>query len=179
MNDLKAQDKRVVLYAGAMGPPNGLELLIETASLLERTEPNVHFFLVGGGASQDALQHQARHLKNVEFWREVDRPVAQAAMRLSDCAVSIYRKSELFENGISPNKLFDYCLFAPRCVISCDESALAGLENLATYRCDPADAMLLGQTLLSALRTPARTTEERVALVRPFEYTQLAKRFFC
>src|SRR5262249_40857997 len=49
MDELKMKDKRLVLYAGAMGPPNGLGLLIEAASLLEHKEPDVHFLLVGGG----------------------------------------------------------------------------------------------------------------------------------
>lgn len=177
MNELKLSDKKLILYAGAMGPPNGLELLIEAASLLEHKEPDIHFLLVGGGASQSSLRSQARHLKNIDFWREVDRPIAQAAMRISDCAVSIYRKSALFDKGISPNKLFDYCLFAPRCVIACEPEGLVGLENLATCRCDPADAGLLAQTLVNVLRTPSRAIEERITRVSPFSYSQLAKSF--
>jgi hypothetical protein len=86
------------------------------------------------------------------------------------------RKNALFHHGISPNKLFDYCLFAPRSVIACEQKVLTNLERLVTARCEP-DPAALAETIVSALRTPERPLHERIAVAEQFSYSALAARF--
>lgn len=175
INLLKQQSKRIVLYAGSMGPPNALEIIIDAASALSRSNPEIHLILIGSGTSQAQLKQRAAKLPNVEFQDEVDRPIVHRMLQASDCAVVSFHKHALFFNGISPNKLFDYCLFAPRSVIACEQKALAGLEDLVTLRCQPDDPAALAEALLSALRAPERDLAERSLIVRRFSYSRLAE----
>jgi glycosyltransferase involved in cell wall biosynthesis len=96
-------------YAGAHGPANGLEAVLDAAALL-RDERRAAFDLVGDGPSKSALveRARARGLHNVRF-RE---PIAKNAMPtfLADCdaGLMVLKDVPLFAFGVSPNKLFDY-----------------------------------------------------------------------
>ena len=96
-------------YAGAHGPANGLEAVLDAATLL-RDEPRVTFDFLGDGPSKAALVQRARsdNLDNVRF-RE---PIAKSAMPsfLAECdgGLMVLKDVPLFAFGVSPNKLFDY-----------------------------------------------------------------------
>jgi glycosyltransferase involved in cell wall biosynthesis len=174
---MREQGKRVILYAGAMGPPNAMEVVVDAAAALVATSPEIHFVLIGSGISRAQLEQRAANLPNVEFHNEVERPIVHAILRASDCAVVSFHKNTLYHHGISPNKLFDYCLFAPRTVIACERSVLTGLEDLVTLRCAPDDPAALAQALAESLRSPERPLDQRLAATRPFSYSELAARY--
>jgi glycosyltransferase involved in cell wall biosynthesis len=173
---LRGQGRQVVIYAGAMGPPNALEVILAAARRLLDADPRVHFILIGEGIARQRLQSQARALANLEFANEVERPVVHGLLREADCAVIALRRSALYRHGISPNKLFDYCLFAPRMVVACEAIALAGLKSLVHERCEPEDGGELASSIAAALAGPPRPLEERIAAVGKFSYARLAKR---
>lgn len=177
INLLKQQGRRVVLYGGGMGPPNAVEALLDAASILGKASPEIHFVMIGSGTSQAALKQRAATLANVEFHDEVERSVVHGMLHASDCAVVAFHKNALYHHGISPNKLFDYCLFAPRSVIACEARALAGLEDLVTARCAPDDPDALAAALRAALDGPARQRDDRVAVARRYSYSVLAARY--
>ncbi len=177
INVLKHQGRRVVLYAGGMGPPNAVEAILDAASILGKASPEIHFVMIGSGTSQAALKQRATTLANVEFHDEVERSVVHGMLHASDCAVVAFHKNALYHHGISPNKLFDYCLFAPRSVIACEERALAGLEDLVTARCAPDDPGALAAALRAALEGPARQRDDRVTVARRYSYSALAARY--
>jgi glycosyltransferase involved in cell wall biosynthesis len=177
INRIREQGKRVVLYAGAMGPPNALEVIVDAASALVTTNPEIHFMLIGSGISRAQLEQRAANLPNVEFQNEVERPVVHAMLRQSDCAVIALHGHAHYDHGISPNKLFDYSLFAPRSVIACERPALAGLEDLVTLRCDPDDPAVLARALLTAMAGPVRSLAERISATQRFSYSELAARY--
>lgn len=174
---LKAQGKRVILYAGSMGPPNAMETIVDAAAILSSSNPDIHFVLVGSGTARNELEQRASRLSNVEFHDEIERPVVHAILRSSDCAVVSFHNSALYDYGISPNKIFDYCLCAPRSVIACDRKALAGLEDLVTTRCAPDDPGALAQSLTSTLGAPEDPLERRMAAIERFSYSVLATRY--
>ncbi|MCC8952063.1 glycosyltransferase family 4 protein [Bradyrhizobium sp. Pear77] len=177
INQLRHQGRRVVLYAGGMGPPNAVEVILDTASVLGRTRPEIFFVLIGSGTSHGALKQRAAALANVEFQDEVDRSIVHGMLHASDCAVVAFHKNALYHHGISPNKLFDYCLFAPRSVIACEEPALAGLGDLVTARCAPDDPAVLAASLSAALDGRARARDDRVAIAQRYSYSTLAARY--
>jgi glycosyltransferase involved in cell wall biosynthesis len=177
LSGFKQQGKRVVLYAGSMGPPNGVEVIVDAARVLSMRGSAVQLVLIGSGTSRVELEQRAAGLPNVQFFEEVDRPIAHAMMQGADCAVVSFRKTPLFHHGISPNKLFDYCLFAPRTVIACDPEALGGFEDLITVRSEPDDPVALAAAFNSALLLPPRAREERIALARRFSYAELGARY--
>ena len=163
---MKQQGRRVVLYAGGMGPPNAMEVIVDAASVLSRTNPEIYFILIGSGTSRAQLKERAAKLPNVEFQDEVDRSIVHGMLHASDCAVVSFHKNALYHHGISPNKLFDYCLFAPRSVIACEQKALAGLEDLVTLRCEPDDPAALAESLIVALQAPERGLTERSSICK-------------
>ncbi|AUC98336.1 hypothetical protein CWS35_31865 [Bradyrhizobium sp. SK17] len=177
INVLKQQGRRVVLYAGGMGPPNAVEAILDAASILGNASPEIQFVMIGSGTSRAALKQRAATLANVEFHDEVERSVVHGMLHASDCAVVAFHKNTLYHHGISPNKLFDYCLFAPRSVIACEARALAGLEDLVTARCAPDDPNALAAALRVALEGPARQRDDRVAVARRYSYSALAARY--
>lgn len=175
--DLKMRGKQVVIYAGAMGPANAMEIILGAARRLARMESRVHFILVGGRPDRDRLRAQAGDPANLDFVDEVERPIAHALLRASDCAVIAFHRNALYDHGISPNKLFDHCLFAPRSVIACSTKALAGLAGLGGTRCEPDDPEALASAIMTTLAAPARPVNERIAASGKFSYSLLAERY--
>lgn len=177
IRQIKKKGKKTVIYAGGMGPPNAMEVIIDAARALNVSNPEIYFILVGSGSSTSQLGQRAADLLNVEFHDEVDRSIVHGMLHASDCAVVSFHKNQLYYYGISPNKLFDYCLFAPRSVIACEERALAGLDDLVTFRCAPDDPGKLAEALASALQSQERPLQERIAIAEQFSYSTLAARY--
>jgi glycosyltransferase involved in cell wall biosynthesis len=177
INLLKQRGKRIVLYAGGMGPPNAMEIIVDAAHMLARTDPDIFFMLIGSGTSRVQLEQRAASLSNLEFQDEVDRSIVHGMLNASDCAVVSFHKNALYHHGLSPNKLFDYCLFAPRSVIACERNALTGLEDLVTTRCEPDDPSTLAEALRSALRGPERSLNDRIEAAKQYSYSELAARY--
>lgn len=100
----------VAVYAGAHGPANGLEAVLDAAAELILELPDVTFLLIGNGVCKPSLVQQAgdRGLHNVVF----AAPVAKESMAdvLAACQVGLHVLADvpLFRYGVSPNKLFDY-----------------------------------------------------------------------
>lgn len=177
INLMKQQGRRIVLYAGGMGPPNAMEVIVDAASALAKTDPEIFFMLIGSGTSRAQLEQRAANLFNLEFQNEVDRSIVHSMLNASDCAVVSFHNNALYRHGLSPNKLFDYCLFAPRSVICCEQKALTGLEDLVTTRCSPDDPSALAEALRSALRGPERSLDNRIEATKPYSYSELAARY--
>jgi glycosyltransferase involved in cell wall biosynthesis len=177
INLIKQQGRRVILYAGGMGPPNAMEVILDAAAVLSSTNPDIYFVLIGSGTSRAELKQRAAALANVEFLDEVDRSIVHGMLNASDCAVVSFHKNALYHHGISPNKLFDYCLFARRSIIACEDKALAGLEDLVTSRCEPDNPAALARALVTALGGPERPPGERIAIAERYSYSSLAARY--
>ena len=154
-----------------------MEVVVDAAAALAATNPEIYFVLIGSGISRAQLEQRAANLPNVEFQNEVERPIVHGILRASDCAVVSFHKNALYDHGISPNKLFDYCLFAPRTVIACEQKALTGYEDLVTLRCAPDDPATLAQALIAALQGPEQPLDQRIAATARFSYSELAARY--
>jgi glycosyltransferase involved in cell wall biosynthesis len=98
------------VYAGAHGPLNGLDVLIEAAALVA-DDPRLHFRLVGDGAAKAELQAMAaaRKLTNVTFDDPVPKREMTGVLADADVGLMLLKSADLFSFGVSPNKLFDYC----------------------------------------------------------------------
>jgi glycosyltransferase involved in cell wall biosynthesis len=102
-------DRMRVVYAGAHGPANGLDVVLEAAALL-RDDTRVSFLFVGDGPAKDALVRQARSsdLSNVEFLEPVSKARIPQLLATCDAGLMVLKDIPLFAFGVSPNKLFDY-----------------------------------------------------------------------
>lgn len=152
-----------LLYAGAVGPANGLDVVLDAADRL-RSEVDIRFLLVGDGPAKDALVQVAedRHLRNIEFRPPVPRSKLPELFATADAGLMVLKDAPLFRFGVSPNKLFDY-LGAGLPVVCNVAGEVAELLAEAGAGEQAADAS--GAALADAiLRLRARSPAERAAM---------------
>ena len=102
---------QVFVYAGAHGPANGLDLLLDAASELQRRgRDDLRLLLVGDGPEKRRLLDRCREerLTNVALHDPVPKQSIPALLRVAAGGLMILEDVALFKYGVSPNKLFDY-----------------------------------------------------------------------
>jgi glycosyltransferase involved in cell wall biosynthesis len=101
-------EKFTAIYAGAHGPANGLDLLLDAAQAV-RDLP-LEIILVGGGIEKAKLQADAarRGLGNVRFMDPVPKEEIPDLLNAADLGLHVLADVELFRTAVSPNKVFDY-----------------------------------------------------------------------
>lgn len=110
----RADGKFVVLYAGALGPPNNVDILIRAAAQLRSEgDDKIRILIVGRGESQSELASLIDELDLrdcVGLYSQVSKPHALALMKAADAGYISLKPMPIFRHGISPNKLYDYML---------------------------------------------------------------------
>ena len=98
----------VIVYAGAHGPANGLDLALDAADKLQDTD--ALFVFVGDGVvKQDLIADaSARGLDNVEFRDPISKDSIPELFAAADIGLHCLADVALFHHGVSPNKLYDY-----------------------------------------------------------------------
>lgn len=101
-------DKRTFVYAGAHGPANGLDLLIDAAATLSDT--NIEIVMVGDGVAKADLVALAESsgVANVRFMDPIPKQAIPELLAAADVGVHVLADVPLFRYGVSPNKVFDY-----------------------------------------------------------------------
>lgn len=134
-----------VVYAGAHGPANGLNLVLDAAEKLQGT-PAV-FHLVGAGVAKTELMRDAdsRRLTNVHFHDPVPKERIPEVFAASDAGLHCLADHDLFTKGVSPNKLYDY-MAAGLPVITNTRGEVASIveeagSGFAVGPCEIADAV--------------------------------------
>jgi len=114
----KLKDKFVVLYAGAHGMSNDLEVVLECASLLEENRA-IQFVLLGDGKEKAHLQVRAAKLglRNVLFLPPVPKSGMAEALAGADACIAILKPLEEYKTTY-PNKVFDYMAAARPVVLA-------------------------------------------------------------
>lgn len=99
-----------LVYAGAHGPANGLDVLLDGAERLGTAGHPARFVLIGDGPAKAALVADAarRGLRNVEFRDPVPKAELARILADADAGLMLLRDAPLFAFAVSPNKLFDY-----------------------------------------------------------------------
>ncbi len=100
----------VAVYAGAHGPANGLDLLLDAAREVRGELPELEVVLVGDGVEKPSLVERVRRdrLTNVRFLDPIPKTEMPALLGAADIGVHVLADVPLFRYGVSPNKLFDY-----------------------------------------------------------------------
>lgn len=109
--NLRGKGKFVVVYPGAMGPPNNMLPLLRAAGLLfKNNAAPIEFILMGTGGDVPTLKTfaQVEGLSNVHFFDQSSRQVALSLMHEADAGYVSVRRLSLYKHGISFNKLFEY-----------------------------------------------------------------------
>ena len=100
----------IAVYAGAHGPANGLDLLLDAAKEVASDVPSLRVVLVGDGVDKKRLQRRvaAEHIANVELRDPVPKSDMPKVLAAADIGLHVLADVDLFKYGVSPNKLFDY-----------------------------------------------------------------------
>lgn len=81
-----------VVYAGNIGTMQNVDVVVETAKLMQ-DEEDIHFHIFGDGMYKERLQHEAERLSNISFW----------PMQPSELAPSIYAMADVNVIPLAPN----------------------------------------------------------------------------
>lgn len=105
------------IFAGAHGPKDGLDFILEAAHEL----PEAKFVLMGSGTAKPAAMAKAQsaNLSNVEFWDSVPKSSLMRILAAFDVGIHSVSKLSVFEQGMSPNKIFDYVAAGIPAVSNC------------------------------------------------------------
>ena len=147
------KDKLVAVFTGAHGIANGLDAVLDVASILkERNSNDVEIQFIGDGKLKPLLMERAikENLDNCVFIDPMPKPSLFRYLRESaDVGLMILDNIPAFYNGTSPNKFFDYLsLGLP--VINNYPGWLAKLitENQCGVAVSPRDTVQFADTLV-------------------------------
>ncbi len=183
---LRAAGRKVLGYAGSMGLPNALDVLLDAARLL-KNEPGsqpLAIVMVGGGHERERLAARVRDegLSNVAMFPPVPKTQIPTLLAAFDIAYIGWQRTPIYRFGIAPNKLMDY-MMAGRAVLHSVEAgndpvfeAGAGL----TVAAEDAVAVAAGARQLAALPDAARAAmgaRGRAFVLAQHSYPVLARRF--
>ena len=177
-----AAGRTVVGYAGSMGLPNALDVLLDAAGLLR--DSAIAIVMVGDGHERARLARriQAERLAQVSLLLPIPKAQIPALLAQLDIAYIGWQRVPIYRFGIAPNKLMDYMMAA----LPVLHSVAAGNDPVAESGCgltvepeSPA-AVAAGLRRLAAL--PAAERQAMGARGRAFvlahhSYPVLAQRF--
>lgn len=117
------ENKKVVMYFGALGEANNIAVILRAAQSLLQQE-DILFVLIGDGMKRGVLQNmaQAMELHNTVFLDAVPKHQASAYLNAADICVVTLQDIPLFKGAI-PTKLLDY--------MACAKPVLCGIEGEA------------------------------------------------
>lgn len=104
------KNKKIIGYCGTLGIANALHNLIEVARLVKESHPDLFFALVGKGPEKDNLSSliDKYQLDNIKIYDVIPKKQVQSFLKMNYINAITWNDSELYEYGISPNKIFDY-----------------------------------------------------------------------
>ena len=157
----RAGDRDVVLYAGAQGVSNGLDVVLDAMDVLRTDDPTIYgrvaIVLIGDGGRHGALVADARQRghDHVFFHPPIGKPaVGEALVRASFLLVS-FADAPTYDYGLSPNKLFDYLAAARPVLLASRLSDTPVDEAAAGRRFEPGSGRSLALCIADLVRTPA------------------------
>jgi glycosyltransferase involved in cell wall biosynthesis len=148
----------LVLYAGAHGMSNDLQVVLQAADRL-RGQDNIRFVFLGDGKEKNSLVAEAAkmELPNVVFLPPVPKDEMPAALAASDACIAILKPIPLY-NTVYPNKVFDY-MAAGKPVILAIEGVIREVVDQAHagIPVPPGDSKALAEAILRLAQNPTET----------------------
>ena len=107
----KAIGEFIIGYTGAHGTPNALgQLLRATLILKNKKINNYHIIMIGDGIEKDRLIEfsNKNNLDNITFFDSVNKDRIETIINEFDLCYIASLKKDIYQYGVSPNKLFEY-----------------------------------------------------------------------
>ena len=172
----------IVGYAGSMGRPNALDVLLDAARLL--ADRPLRFVMVGDGHERERLAARisAEGLAQVALLPPIPKAQVPAFLAAIDIAYLGWQRQPLYRFGIAPNKLMDY-MMAARPVL---HSVEAGNDPVAESGCgltvapESPEAVARGLRQLAAMSPRERRQfgeRGRAYVLKHHAYPVLARQF--
>jgi glycosyltransferase involved in cell wall biosynthesis len=162
------EDPFSVMYAGAHGLSNTLDLVLDAAGLLREEgwgPDRVVFRLVGDGPDKRRLQERADRegLDNVRFEAPVPKEEIHRVLQEADAFVRPLEDSPLYRWGASPNKVFDYMACGRPTVYGSPTNSNPIADSGGGVTVPPGDARALAEAVQALAELPL---EDRWAMGR-------------
>jgi glycosyltransferase involved in cell wall biosynthesis len=177
------QNKFIALYAGVHGVAQGLETVLQAATILAGQQ-EIRFAFVGEGPCKNELLKSAsdKGLTNVDFLQQVATDEISKYISLSKACIVPLRKKELFK-GALPSKIFDNWSCGKPIILSIDGEARKELEEAqGGIFVEPEDSEGMARAVLEMYRDQDRARQmgengkqyiHRKGLIRSLQAQQL------
>lgn len=158
LRELGIAEQSVVLYAGNMGRPNDLDVLVEAADRL-RANAAIRFVFLGAGVRRTRLESQLRNRSLCNAVLLEPRPRSEQRLFLNACDVAVVSLVRGMRGVGVPSRLYNiFAAGRPAIVIGDDssEAALLVKEIGAGWVVEPGDVDKLVSAIADALSVPDR-----------------------
>lgn len=100
-------DKFIIGYTGTIGIANAMDSFCEAAKFLEENR-DILFVIVGNGKEKQKLHDKYSSQDNILFIDPIPKKQVQSMLDLFDVCFIGWNKENIYNYGISANKMFDY-----------------------------------------------------------------------
>ena len=107
-----SHDPFTIIYLGSHGKANQLDIIIDAAIALEKYPNKIEFQLIGNGPEKKRLQQKAANYPHIRFLDAVPKNQVSDYLSKGDAFILALSETELYEYGVSLNKLYDYMIMA-------------------------------------------------------------------
>ena len=180
---LGAEGKFLVCYAGTMGMAHGLETLLDAATRLRVENPAVMFLLVGEGAEKERIKALAQDqgLGNVCFLDQQPREKIPAIISASDVCLVLLKKTDVFKTVI-PTKMLEFMACSRPVIVGVNGQARQIVEQAGGgIVIEPENATELAQAINHLAANPAHGAtlgqKGREHILRHFSRQQTAEKY--
>ncbi len=160
------EDDRVAIFTGAHGIANGLDAVLDAASVLIKLErPDIKLVFIGEGNQKKRLLERAKKegLTNCLFLDPIPKIELASILNAADVGLMILDNVPAFYYGTSPNKFFDY-IASGLPVLNNYPGWLADL--ITKYDCGeavpPEDPEAFARTLIKMTDDPAHLRQQGI-----------------
>lgn len=95
-----------ICYTGLIGAANKVDVILEAMSKIE--DKSVYLYLLGNGPLKEAYKEQYKDCQNIVFLDPIPKKEMIQFLKNFDLFVMAWRDMQIYEYGISPNKMIDY-----------------------------------------------------------------------
>lgn len=182
LKSLREQGWFLIGYTGNHSAINALEYFMDASEYLK--DEKVKMVLVGNGNHRQALMDRAREKKltNVLFLDPVPKRSMNRLLGQLDAAYMGLSKSNLFQYGISPNKLFDYMLAAKPVIYAVEASNDPVRDSGCGLSVPVGDSARIAEAVRTLVAMSPAVRDEmgargRAYVLKNHNYPLLARRF--
>lgn len=180
----RADGAFTVMYAGSHGLSDALDTVLDAAAILHKEAPGRFCFrFIGDGPSKDALRRRAEreHLDNVAFERPLPKLVLLSRLPEADAFILSAKRTDLYQNGISPNKLCEYMAAARPTIVAADTANNPVADADGGITLAPEDPAAMAEAIKSLAAMPIEERRQmgmraRWYVQENYSFTVLARR---